>query len=46
MRFVSAMFTLCKGCKNVKTGAFSPRFCINIQNDGKIANGALIFHNA
>ena len=22
-----------KGCKNVKTGAFLPQFCINIQND-------------
>ena len=32
---------LCKGCKNVKTGAFLPRFCINIQNDRKIANKAL-----
>ena len=37
---------LCKGCKNVKTGAFSPRFCINIQNDIKTANKALFFHNA
>ena len=32
---------LCKGCKNVKTGAFLPRFCINIQNDRKIADKAL-----
>ena len=37
---------LCKGCKNVKTGAFLPRFCINIQNDRKIANEAFFFHNA
>ena len=37
---------LCNGCKNVKTGAFLPRFCINIQNDRKIANKALFFHNA
>ena len=37
---------LCKGCKNVKKGAFLPRFCINIQNDRKIANKALFFHNA
>ena len=37
---------LCKGCKNVKTGAFSPLFCINIQNDRKLANEALFFHNA
>ena len=35
-----------KGCKNVKTGAFLPRFCINMQNDRKIANKALFFHNA
>ena len=34
-----------KGCKNVKTGAFLPQFCINIQNDKKIANRALFFHN-
>ncbi len=37
---------LCKGCKNVKTGSFLPLFCINIQNDRKIANKALFFHNA
>ena len=36
---------LCKGCKNVKTEAFLPRFCINIQNDRMIVNGALFFHN-
>ena len=35
---------LCKGCKNVNKGAFLPRFCINIQNDRKIANKALFFH--
>ena len=34
-----------KGCKNVKTGAFLPQFCINIQNDKKIENRALFFHN-
>ena len=45
MRFVSAMFTLCKGCKNVKTGAFLSQFCINIQNDRKTANKGLFFHN-
>ena len=26
--------------------AFLPQFCINIQNDRKIANKALLFHNA
>ena len=36
---------LCKGCRNVKKGAFLPQFCINIQNDRKIANKALLFHN-
>ena len=36
---------LFKGCRNVKTEAFLPQFCINIQNDRKIANKALFFHN-
>ena len=36
---------LCKEWKNVKTRAFLPRFCINIQNDRKIANKALSFQN-
>ena len=29
--------------KNVKTEAFLPQFCINIQNDRKTANKALSF---
>ena len=33
---------LCKGWKNVEKGAFIPQFCINIQNDRKIANKALL----
>ena len=37
---------LCKGWKNVEKGAFLPQFCINIQNDRKIANKVLFFHNA
>jgi hypothetical protein len=32
--------------KNVKTEAFLPQFCINIQNDRKTANKALSFQNA
>ena len=36
---------LCKGSQNVKKGAFLPRFCINIQNDRKIAYKALFFHS-
>ena len=36
---------LCKGYKNVKTGAFLSPFCINIQNDRKIANRAMFFLN-
>ena len=44
--FVKAAKMLRKGCKHVKTGAFSPLFCINIQNDRKLANEALFFHNA
>ena len=55
--FMNAIFTifkwwcfdfanmLCKEWKNVKTGAFLPRFCINIQNDRTIANKAFFFHN-
>ncbi len=35
---------LCKRFKNVKIGAFLPCFCINIQNDRKIANKVLFFH--
>ena len=36
---------LYKRFKNVKIGAFLPYFCINIQNDRKIANKVLLFHN-
>ena len=32
--------------KNIEKGAFLPQFCINIQNDRKIANKVLFFHNA
>ena len=44
--FVKNAKMLCEECKNAETGAFSPQFCINIQNDRKIANRALFFHNA
>ena len=37
---------LCEECKNAETGAFLPQFCINIQNDRKIANKVTFFHNA
>ena len=37
---------LCKGRRNVKTEAFLPQFCINIQNDRKTANKAVFLHDA
>ena len=44
------MFWLCKHAlqriKNVKTRAFLPWFCINIQNGRTIANKTFFFHNA
>ena len=44
--FVKDVKMLYEECKNAETGAFSPQFCINIQNNRKIANKALFFHNA
>ena len=56
--FMNAMFTifkwwcfdfanmLCEEWKDVKTRAFLPRFCINIQNGRKIANKVLLCQNA
>ena len=58
LRIANAMFTIfkrwCFGLqtcfaedeKNVKTEAFLPQFCTNIQNDRKTVNKALRFQNA